>query len=126
MKTCLLALLFCSAFSNDAREVFEDHVGQNVTLRNLADYPVCLIDTDCQGIAELKGQDYRCFQYMCYPWEHGEEEGDFRKCQVKDDCKGMGEGEMEDGDCFRHPERKKVLSGICLRQRYISQLNCSI
>merc|ERR1711909_203013 len=72
----------------------------NTTARNMGDYPACMQDSDCTGL----GGGYRCFQYMCYPWEQG---GSLEKCQVKDDCKGKVGG--EDGECFRHPDRKTVL-----------------
>jgi len=119
MNTASFALLCLSVFINstfglsDAQEVLEKDDGTDVTMRNLDDYPVCLIDEDCHEVGDKKGKEYRCFQYMCYPWQEEEEE-DFMKCQVKEDCKGMRTG--EDGDCFRHHDRKKVLSGICLSQ----------
>ena len=30
-------------------------------LRNISAFPVCIADNDCQD-------DFKCFQYMCYPW----------------------------------------------------------
>ena len=84
-------------------------IPSHTMVRNLGDYPACMQDSDCIGL----GGGYRCFQYMCYPWEQG---GSLEKCQVKEDCKGKVGG--EDGECFRHPDRKTVLSGICIHPRY--------
>ena len=32
-------------------------------LRNITIFPACISDYDC------KGEGYKCFQYMCYPWK---------------------------------------------------------
>ena len=83
--------------------------------------------------------NYRCFQYMCYPWSKGS--STFRSCKRRSDCQGLEEeeaGNGEDGDCyryfsidfphcilwfifqphFRHQDRRFVFSGICLANRY--------
>merc|ERR1712013_687988 len=65
-------------------------IPSHTMVRNLGDYPACMQDSDCSGL----GGGYRCFQYMCYPWEQG---GSLEKCQVKEDCKGKVGG--EDGEC---------------------------
>ena len=36
--------------------------------RNLSLYPACVTDQDCGVVAAEREEDYRCFQYMCYPW----------------------------------------------------------
>ena len=123
-----LFIVLCSAIiidsgncGDNAEEVFEEENDyRNATIRDLEDYPVCVTDEDCLDISTETEKDYRCFQYMCYPWNDSEMGGVFRKCQAKDDCKEMGEeegGDGGDGDCFRHPDRKQVLSGICLHQK---------
>jgi len=104
----------------EEEEVFaEENNGINMTIRDLEDFPVCVIDEDCLSISTETNQDYRCFQYMCYPWNYPEMKGAFRTCQTKDDCKKLKEdegGDGNDGECFRHPDKRKVLSGICLLQ----------
>ena len=91
--------------------------GNAEILRDLNKYPVCIVDKDCSEISKQNGKDYRCFQYMCFPWQDIEEEDGFRKCQGREDCKGLN-GE-EDGDCLRHREIKLVDSGMCLSKRFI-------
>jgi len=97
----------------------EENVESSISIRDLEDYPSCVTDEDCHDISKETTKDYRCFQYMCYPWNDPELRGDFRQCQTKENCRGLTEeegGDGGDGICFRHPDRKKVTSGICLTQ----------
>ena len=52
------------------------------SMRNLSQFPVCVTDTDCEAVSESEARDYKCFQYMCYPWAaRGESKGPFRTCK---------------------------------------------
>ena len=88
--------------------------------RNISSYPVCVTDDDCADISQASRSDYRCFQYMCYPWESTE--GLFRPCKRRSDCSDLPAeegGDGEDGDCYRHHDRRNVVSGICLHNSEI-------
>ena len=43
-------------------------------LRNITAFPACVSDSDCQN-------DFKCFQYMCYPWNQKKQQGPFRSCK---------------------------------------------
>lgn len=90
-----------------------DPISTRPIVRNINDYPVCVVDEDCGEISQRKGVNYRCFQYMCYPWDSRELGGSFTSCKRRADC---GEGE----DCFRHQNRRNVYSGICLDKSEMS------
>jgi len=84
------------------------------SLRDLNKFPACVTDEDCELIEDNENSEYRCFQYMCYPWA---KKGPFRSCQRKHDCKDLTPEEGANGervDCFRHLDRRRVLRGICL------------
>ena len=71
--------------------------------RNITDFPVCVTDDDCEQVSAEAGMNYRCFQYMCYPWSKGS--STFRSCKRRSDCQGLEEeeaGNGEDGDCYRY------------------------
>lgn len=111
------------------------------TMRNLKLYPVCVSDKDCEIVSKTFREDYRCFQYMCYPWRWPWKaaERPFRKCHGDKDCTKIatnGPGMMakdvkyniqkmneafEDGYCFLHPDRGNVPDGICLPKREIKR-----
>ena len=87
--------------------------------RNMTAHPACVNDEDCAGLSEARAEDYRCFQYMCYPWRR-EDSASFRHCRRTSDCRGLEEEEGglgEDGTCWRHPDRRNVHSGICLDKK---------
>eukprot|EP00092_Neocalanus_flemingeri_P087090 GFUD01109835.1.p1 GENE.GFUD01109835.1~~GFUD01109835.1.p1 ORF type:complete len:241 (-),score=46.06 GFUD01109835.1:248-970(-) len=117
---CYTIIIDSGKCVNDTEDVFEDENNTiSTSIRDLEDYPACVIDEDCLDISDEMGKDYKCFQYMCYPWNDSELEGQFKKCQSKDDCKELSEeegGDGGDGDCFRHHDIKQVAKGICLRQ----------
>lgn len=86
-------------------------------VRDLDKYPVCVTDTDCDSISAREGDSYKCFQYMCYPWNSDSKAQPFRSCKRRSDCKDLRQEEGGDGgngDCFRHQDRRNVFSGICL------------
>ena len=88
------------------------------SLRDLNKFPSCVTDEDCELIEDNENSEYRCFQYMCYPWA---KKGPFRSCQRKHDCKDLTPEEGGNGervDCFRHLDRRRVLRGICLVNRF--------
>ena len=94
--------------------------------RDIAEFPVCVTDDDCEEITKEEGTDYRCFQYMCYPWGHDVMDRKFRSCKRRSDCQSLLEdegGDGEDGDCYRHHDRRNVFAGICLHSNEI--LSCS-
>merc|ERR1711892_1172662 len=95
-------------------------IAQDVSLRDPKVFPVCVTDEDCDGMTNEHGDDYKCFQYMCYPWNKKGEGAPFRGCKRRSDCSGLTEeegGDGEDGDCFRHQDRRNVFTGICLEKR---------
>lgn len=97
-------------------------VSQNVSLktsivRDIVKFPVCVTDDDCDNISDKKHESYKCFQYMCYPWNNKAQGQPFRTCKRRSDCKALSSAEGGDGgngDCFRHQDRRNVFSGICL------------
>ena len=96
--------------------------GQNnvTSIRDIERFPVCVTDEDCDDMSDKKHVNYKCFQYMCFPWQSSIEAKPFRSCKRRSDCKGLSAtegGVGGDGDCYRHQDRRKVFSGICLNQR---------
>ena len=96
--------------------------GQNniTSIRDIDRFPVCVTDEDCDDISDKKHVSYKCFQYMCFPWNSSSETKPFRRCKRRSDCKGLSAAEGGvggDGDCYRHQDRRNVFSGICLNQR---------
>ena len=88
--------------------------------RHVDIFPPCIADEDCIHLSNNKKEDYKCFQYMCYPWK-ASEKGSFRSCKKSSDCKSLlieEGGDGSDGDCYRHPNRRTVHTGICLDKRY--------
>ena len=83
--------------------------------RDIAAFPACLTDSDCDTVSKEKGADYKCFQSMCYPWDRPDLAPSFRSCTKRSQCRGMEGG--QDGDCFRHSDRRAVFSGLCLTKR---------
>ena len=79
-------------------------------LRNITIFPACIADDDCHKYFSAdKVQDYKCFQYMCYPWQSSD--GPFRRCKRNSDCTLLSEsegGDGSDGGCFKHPDRRSV------------------
>ena len=91
------------------------------SLRDPTVFPVCVTDEDCVDMTRQHGADYKCFQYMCYPWNKGGEEAPFRSCKRRSDCSQLTQeegGNGDDGDCFRHQDRRNVFTGICLEKRF--------
>ena len=89
-------------------------------VRDVDKFPVCVTDSDCDSISDRQGESYKCFQYMCYPWNSPSLAHPFRTCKRRSDCKDLREEEGGDGgngDCFRHQDRRNVFSGICLSDR---------
>ena len=86
--------------------------------RDLSVFPPCLTDSDCSPVSEARAADYKCFQYMCFPWAKAG--GSWRSCVRDSECGGLAEKEGGDGgqgDCYRHPDRRNVFAGICLDKR---------
>ena len=94
--------------------------GTGTAMRDVSEYPACVTDEDCLTVSEERQEDYKCFQYMCYPWKRGKRDGAFRTCKRRSDCQHLlleEGGNEEDGDCYRHPNRRTVHTGICLDKR---------
>lgn len=120
-------------------------------LRDIGLFPVCMTDKDCILVSNTQTRqnmapDYRCFQYMCYPWNWPwKEQRPFRKCKgniectakpststistnqgsqdYKDVTKGV-KAVPEDGVCVLHQDIENVPHGICLPKREAVQ--CSV
>merc|ERR1711962_323257 len=90
-------------------------------LRDLTKFPACVTDQDC------KAEDgYKCFQYMCYPWNRSsrEHKGAFRSCSKSSDCNALEPEEGGDGknaDCYRHQDRRNVFTGLCFPKSEMKQ-----
>lgn len=67
------------------------------TMRDLVRYPVCVVDQDCMVVTEQRKEEYKCFQYMCYPWKSQQNKGAFRTCKKRSDCTKLLVGEGGDG-----------------------------
>ena len=67
--------------------------------RDIAEFGVCVTDEDCAVVTRERGADYRCFQYMCYPWGSGVGGGQavFRSCKRRSECQELREEEGGDG-----------------------------
>ena len=88
--------------------------------RNTTVFPPCVNDADCQETSDSRGEDYRCFQYMCYPWRR--RDTGFRPCRKTSDCLELAKeegGTGEDGGCWRHSDRRNVHMGLCLDKRLV-------
>jgi len=85
--------------------------------RDLERFPACVTDMDCKA-----EEGYKCFQYMCFPWNSPDLRAPFRTCKRRSDCttlKTTEGGDGGNGDCYRHQDRRNVFSGICLAKREI-------
>jgi len=78
-------------------------------VRNSQLFPPCMDDGDCEKISMEKETDFRCFQYMCFPWMNTSMHNGFSTCRKDKDC-----GEEE--ECFTHQTIREVTRGICLHQ----------
>ena len=86
--------------------------------RNTTVFPACVNDADCGPVSSSRGEEYRCFQYMCYPWRR--RDTGFRPCRRSSDCVRLEReegGTGEDGTCWRHSDRRNVHIGLCLDKR---------
>jgi len=96
-------------------------VGGNATAgvtRDMDSFPACITDSDCK-----EEDGYKCFQYMCFPWESAELMAPYRSCKRRSDCAGLRAAEGGDGgqaDCYRHQDRRNVFAGICLPKSQLS------
>ena len=73
-------------------------------------FPLCLTDS------ERNGRNFQCLHYMCLSWR---KTTIFRSCQENTECLYLTKKEGGDGRhgrCHRHPDRRKVHGGICLKQ----------
>ena len=78
--------------------------------RNLTAFPACVADIDCEAISIERSEHFKCFQFMCFPWNNEKLQSPYKSCQKKSDCNSS---EM---DCLRHQDRRNVLRGICLHE----------
>ena len=79
-----------------------------IATRNLTTFPACVTDIDCESVSLELSADFKCFQFMCFPWNNPDLQSPYKTCQKNSDCNSL---EME---CFRHQDRRNVLHGICL------------
>ena len=84
-------------------------ISSSVTSRNLTNFPACVTDIDCESVSIERSADFKCFQFMCFPWNQPDLQAPYTSCQRKSDCNSSGETE-----CLRHQDRRNVLRGICL------------
>jgi len=87
------------------------------TSRNMTNFPACVTDIDCESVSIERSADFKCFQFMCFPWNHPELQPPYTSCQKNSDCNSSPETE-----CLRHQDRRNVLRGICLDK--IDLLKC--
>ena len=91
--------------------------------QEISKFPVCVVDADCDNISWQNSADYRCFQYRCFPWKDLELQGEFRSCKKNEDCSRLmvvEGGDGGDGLCLRHPDRRNVFMGMCVKARKLS------
>ena len=69
-------------------------------------FTACIDDSDC---AE-QGQDYACFQYLCYPWK---DDNKLPKTDKKKTCKSNDHCDPGQ-ECYRHPDRRNIYRGLCM------------
>jgi len=81
---------------------------QTMSKRNMTLFPPCMEDDDCKSISAEKGSDFKCFQYMCFPWNDDHLTEEFKTCRTED-C-------GEDEGCWRHWNTKDITKGICLHK----------
>jgi len=81
--------------------------------RNLTTFPACVTDIDCESVSVDRSADFKCFQFMCFPWNSPDLQWPYKTCQKNSDCNST---EME---CFRHQDRRNVLHGICLDKSHL-------
>merc|ERR1719420_2187860 len=81
-----------------------------VPRRDLAKFPACIEDDDCEKVSEQQEADFKCFQYMCFPWDNQTLANGFQSCRKSKDC------QTEENTCFRHWDRKHVHRGVCLHK----------
>merc|ERR1711892_1258859 len=72
--------------------------------------PPCMDDGDCEKISKEKETDFRCFQYMCFPWNNSSMHNGFFTCRKDKDC-----GEEEEYACIRMRMRSVPNTLIVLR-----------
>jgi len=69
-------------------------------------FTACIDDSDCAG----QGQDFACFQYLCYPWK---DDSKLPKTDRKKTCKSNDH--CDAGlECYRHPDRRNIYRGLCM------------
>jgi len=69
-------------------------------------FKVCIDDSDCME----QGDEYACFQYICYPWKDDSKlakEDRKKTCKSTDHC-------PNNLVCHRHSDRRKILKGLCM------------
>ena len=81
--------------------------------RNLTNFPACVSDIDCQPVSLQRSADFKCFQFMCFPWNEPSLQAPYTTCQRTSDCNSP---ELE---CFRHQDRRNVLQGLCLHSSHL-------
>jgi len=81
--------------------------------RNLTNFPACVSDIDCQPVSLQRSADFKCFQFMCFPWNEPALQAPYTTCQRTSDCNSP---ELE---CFRHQDRRNVLQGLCLHSSHL-------
>ena len=69
-------------------------------------FAACIDDSDC----EKQGQDYACFQYLCYPWK---DDSKLLKSDQKKTCKSNDHCDPGQ-ECYRHPDRRNIYRGLCM------------
>ena len=98
----LLAVINCQA---------DDPIKSVATsMTNPDKFPLCLTKH------ETKGTNFQCLHYMCLPWR---KTTIFRNCQENMECLCLTEKEGGDGrhgQCHKHPDRRNLHGGICLKQ----------
>jgi len=69
-------------------------------------FKACIDDSDCTE----QGDDFACFQYLCYPWKDDSKipkEDKMQTCKSKEQC-------PKELDCHRHSDRRNIFKGLCM------------
>jgi len=106
VRLYLLSLLAVSTSASVDGESLASLNQQAQTAVKAAPFTACIDDSDCKS----HGDDFACFQYVCYPWRDDSKLDQANKkatCKSNEDCPG-------DLECFRHHDRRQIHRGLCM------------
>ena len=82
---------------------------------NTTTFNACIDSSDCSKL----GDKYKCFEFLCYPWEDDsniEENSKIQKCQKSTDCE-------QSKICYKNTESKREPKGLCFDKMQECGLN---